>query len=153
MVLFNRFLEPDIDLESLAIKPDLVLSSRHEARLPLRWIAILRDQLTMSLAATTGVHFADDVVKAMLVGADVVMMASVLMRYGPECLLKLNAGLRQWLQEHDYTSVEQLKGSMSYRNCPDPSTLERVYYTKAIAGFTDKDELHRAIGSYRYRDA
>lgn len=138
LVLFNRFLEPDIDLETLEVAPNLVLSSRHELRLVLRWIAILRDHVSASLAATSGVHFADDVIKALLVGADVAMVATVLLRYGAATVAKLLEETQTWMEEHDYTSVAQMKGSMSHKNCPDPSGLERANYMKALTSYTNE---------------
>jgi isopentenyl diphosphate isomerase/L-lactate dehydrogenase-like FMN-dependent dehydrogenase len=137
LVLFNRFLEPDIDLEELGFRPNLHLSTRNELRLPLRWIAILRDQLQGSIAATSGVHFTEDVIKALLVGADVVQMASVLLQRGPGYLKQMLEELQSWLEEKDYESVEQLKGSMSRIRCSDPSELERANYMKALISYTD----------------
>jgi dihydroorotate dehydrogenase (fumarate) len=136
LVLFNRYLEPDLNLETLEVAPNLVLSSRHELRLALRWIAILRDQVDVSIAATGGVHFAEDVIKAVLVGADATQMAAVLMRYGPTCISKLLSEIEHWLEENDYESIEQMKGSMSHQNCPNPSALERANYMKAILNFS-----------------
>ena len=138
LVLFNRFLEPDIELDQLHFTPRLVLSSRHELWRPLRWGAVLRDQVPVSLAVTSGVHFADDVLKALLVGADVTMMASLLLRYGPEALSKLLSEITHWMESGGYQSVEQLKGSMSLRNCADSSALERANYMKALVSYTDK---------------
>ncbi len=138
LVLFNRFLEPDVDLETLEFRPSLQLSTRNELRLPLRWIAILRDHIQASLAATSGVHFTEDVIKSLLVGADVVMMASVLLQRGPGYLKQMLQELRSWLQEKEYESVEQLKGSMSRIRCSDPSELERSNYMKALISYTDK---------------
>ncbi len=138
LVLFNRYLEPDIDLESLQVAPNLVLSSRHELRLALRWIAIVRDYTKISLAATGGVHFADDVIKALLAGADVVQMATALLRYGPPYLGKLKEEIERWLEEHEYTSVQQMKGSLSRGNSPDPSAFERANYMKALTSFTSE---------------
>lgn len=136
LVLFNRFLEPDLDLETLTIVPDLVLSQPYEVRLPLRWIAILRDQLQCSLAATSGVHQAADVARVLLVGADVAMMTSALLKRGPQHVEVILAELSNWLIEKEYDSVEQLKGSMSRANCPDPSALERANYMKALTSYT-----------------
>jgi dihydroorotate dehydrogenase (fumarate) len=136
LVLFNRYMEPDVDLETLQITPQLALSARHELRLPLRWIAILRDQVAISLAATSGIQLAEDIVKLLLVGADVCMLASALLRRGPDYVATLVEGLQHWLIEHEYQSVEQLKGSMSYRNCPDSGQLERANYMKAITSYT-----------------
>ncbi len=138
LVLFNRFLEPDVDLEELRFQPSLQLSTRNELRLPLRWIAILRDHVQASLAATSGVHFTEDVVKALLVGADCVMMASVLLQRGPGYLKQMLQELQSWLEEKEYESVEQLKGSMSRIRCSDPSELERANYMKALISYTDK---------------
>ena len=138
IVLFNRFLEPDIDLETLQVSPNLVLSSRHELRLALRWIAILRDQTDISIAATGGVHFADDVIKALLAGADIVQMATALLRYGPPYVKKLLEEVERWLGEHEYSSVTQMKGSLSRGNSPDPSAFERANYMKALTSFTSE---------------
>jgi dihydroorotate dehydrogenase (fumarate) len=138
LVLFNRFLEPDVDLEALEFRPSLQLSTRNELRLPLRWIAILRDHTDASLAATSGVHFTEDVIKALLVGADAVMMASVLLQRGPGYLKQMLQELQSWLEEKEYESVEQLKGSMSRIRCSDPSELERSNYMKALISYTDK---------------
>ena len=135
LVLFNRYLEADIDLDTLQIRPDLVLSNRHEARIPIRWIAILRDQLNISLAATSGVHRMQGAVKLLLAGADVTMMASILLQRGPKFLTTLLDDVREWLHENEYDSVEQLKGSMSRGNCPDPSALERANYMKALTEY------------------
>ena len=136
IVLFNRYLEADIDLEALEIKPDLVLSNRHEARVPLRWISILRDQMTASLAATSGVHRMQGAVKLLLAGADVIMMASILLMKGPEFLTTILDDMREWLEEMEYDSVEQMKGSMSRANSPNPSALERANYMKALTSFS-----------------
>jgi dihydroorotate dehydrogenase (fumarate) len=136
VVLFNRFLEPDVDLETLRITPSLVLSNRHELRAPLRWIAILRDQVSMSLAATSGIHYPEDVIKLLLVGADVCMITSTLLRHGVEYVGEMIPAIQKWLDEHEYESVEQMKGSMSYGNCPDSGSLERANYMKAIVSYT-----------------
>ena len=139
LVLFNRYLEADIDLEQLQFKPDLVLSSRHEARIPMRWIAILRDQLPQtSLAATSGVHRMEGAAKLLLAGADVLMMASVLIKLGPDFLASLLASTIEWLQQSEYESVAQLRGSMSFRNCPDASALVRANYMKTLLTFTSE---------------
>lgn len=140
LVLFNRYLEPDIDLETLEIVADLVLSQRHEVRLPLRWIAILRDQLGCSLAATSGVHSADDVTRVLLVGADVAMMTTTLLRHGPNYAGTVLDDLRAWLSEREYESVDQLRGSMSMKNCADPSALQRSNYMKALVSYVTNYE-------------
>jgi dihydroorotate dehydrogenase (fumarate) len=136
VVLFNRYLEPDIDLQSLQVTPQLVLSNRHELRLPLRWIAILRDQLAISLAATSGAHYPEDIIKLLIVGADVCMIASTLLKHGVEYVCELTRELQNWLDANCYDSVDQLKGSMSYGNCPDSGQLERANYMKAITSYT-----------------
>jgi len=136
LVLFNRYLEPDIDLGTLHVTPHLGLSSRDEVRLPLRWIAIVRDRIETSLAATGGVHFADDLIKVLLAGADVAMIASALLRHGPRHLTGLLKELRNWMEAQEYDSVEQLKGSVSHQNCPDPSAFERANYMKALTSYS-----------------
>jgi dihydroorotate dehydrogenase (fumarate) len=136
LTLFNRFLEPHLDIETLEVAPDLVLSRQHEQRLPLRWIAILRDQLQCSLAATGGIHEGADVARVLLVGADVAMVTTTLLRKGPEQIGRMLEDLTLWIREGDYRSVEQLKGSMSRANCPDPSAFERANYMKALATYT-----------------
>lgn len=136
VVLFNRYLEPDINLDTLQVVPQLVLSNRHELRTPLRWIAILRDQVSISLAATSGIHFPDDVIKLLLVGADVCMLASSLLKHGADYVADILEQVQNWLDINGYESVEQLKGSMSYGNCPDSGNLERANYMKAIVSYT-----------------
>jgi dihydroorotate dehydrogenase (fumarate) len=135
LVLFNRFLEPDIDLETLEVVPTLHLSTSEELRLPLRWIAVLRGRLRCSLGATTGVHGADDALKLLLAGADVTMMASALLRHGPRRLREVRDALAAWLLEREYESVEQLKGSVSQRAIADPGAYERANYMKALTGY------------------
>jgi dihydroorotate dehydrogenase (fumarate) len=135
LVLFNRFYQPDIDLESLEVVPDLRLSSSVELRLPLRWIAILRGRIRASLAATTGVHDHFDVAKMLLAGADVTMMASALLRHGPGRLQDVVEGLTEWLVEHEYESVDQMRGSMSQESVPDPSAFERSNYLETLASY------------------
>jgi dihydroorotate dehydrogenase (fumarate) len=135
LVLFNRFLQPDIDLETLAVTPNLVLSTSDELRLPLRWIAILRGQLGLSLAATTGVHTPQDVLKLLLAGADVTMTASSLYKNGPGHIRTLLDGVRTWLEEKEYASVEQMKGSVSQANSRDPEAFERANYVKTLTNF------------------
>ncbi len=135
LVLFNRFMQPDIDLEDMRVDPTLRLSWPDELRLPLRWIAILRDEVHCSLAATTGIHSASDALKALLVGADVTMMASALLREGPEHIGVVLAEMTVWLEEHDYESVEQMKGSMSHANVPNPVAYARANYAKLVTSF------------------
>jgi dihydroorotate dehydrogenase (fumarate) len=135
LVLFNRFYQPDIDLEQLEVIPDLRLSTSVELRLPLRWIAILRGRVHASLAATTGIHDHFDVVKMLLAGADATMMASALLRHGPARLGEVVEGLAEWLTEHEYESVEQMQGSMSQESVPDPSAFERANYLETLASY------------------
>ncbi|MFV2066049.1 MAG: dihydroorotate dehydrogenase-like protein [Pirellulales bacterium] len=136
LVMFNRWLEPDIDLEELKITPSLVLSNEYVMRVPLRWIAILREHLTVSMAATSGVHRFEAAAKLLLVGADVVMMASVLLQQGAEVLGQMRDQLSVWMDQNEYASVSQMKGSMSRANCPQPSELARGNYMKALVSYT-----------------
>jgi len=138
LVLFNRFLQPDIDLETLSVDPHIHLSTSAELRLRLRWIAILRGRVPVSLAATGGVHTAKDVTKLLLAGADVTMLASALLRFGPERLAAIEADLVEWLTEREYESVEQLKGSMSQASCPDPAAFERGNYMRALVSYAPR---------------
>lgn len=139
LTLFNRFMQPDIDLETLTVTPNLQLSVSWESRLPLRWIAILRGRVGLSLAATTGVHDAESMVKLLLAGADVTMVTSAFLRHGPGYAKVLVDGLREWLETHEYESVEQLKGSMSQLHAPDPEQFERANYMRALTTFTPRD--------------
>lgn len=132
LVLFNRFYQPDIELELMQVKPSLVLSSNYEKRLPMRWLAILHGQIRASLAATTGIHSAEDAVKMLLCGADVTMVASVLLRKGIDYLSEMIDDLENWMTEHEYESVEQLKGSMSLRHVAEPAAFERANYLKIL---------------------
>ncbi len=136
LVLFNRFMQPDIDLETLTVDPTLHLSSSRELSLPLRWIGILRDRVHASLACTTGVHTAEDALKALLVGADVTQMASALLHEGPGHVTTVLNGIEAWLTEHEYESVEQMKGSMSMRNVPNPVAFARANYARLVTSFT-----------------
>ncbi|NLE39770.1 MAG: dihydroorotate dehydrogenase-like protein [Pirellulaceae bacterium] len=136
LVLFNRFLQPDIDLNTLELHPKLELSSPFELLKPLRWIAILHGRLDASLALTGGIHQAPDLAKALLAGADVGMVASVLYNEGVDHLSTILEGLAAWMVENEYDSVEQLKGSMSQENCPNPAAFERGNYMKALVSFT-----------------
>jgi dihydroorotate dehydrogenase (fumarate) len=135
LVLFNRFLQPDIDLNTLDVSAHAVLSDSREVRLPLRWIAILRGVLRCSLAATSGVHTAADVLKLLLAGADAVQLMSVLMQRGVQQVKELLAGITHWMTQREYESVEQMKGSLSQINCPDPAAFERANYMKALVNY------------------
>jgi dihydroorotate dehydrogenase (fumarate) len=136
LVLFNRFVQPDILLDELEVAPHLVLSSSDELRLALRWIAILRGRVKASLAATGGAHTAEDVLKLLLAGADCVAVASSLLRKGPTHVAALVRGVEQWMNEREYVSVEQMKGSLSQQACPDPAAFERSNYMKALTTYT-----------------
>jgi dihydroorotate dehydrogenase (fumarate) len=138
LVLFNRFLQPDIELEELQVAPHLVLSTSDELRLALRWIAILRGRVQASFAATGGAHTADDVLKLLLAGADCVMLASSLLKKGPAHIGTLVRGVEAWLAERGYDSVEQMKGSLSQQACPDPDAFERANYMKALKSYTSE---------------
>ena len=133
LVMFNRFYQPDIDLESLEVTPNLLLSTPMAMRLPLRWVAILHGRLQTSLAATGGIHRASDALKMLMAGADVTMLCSVLLRRGVGYIATLETELSEWLEKHEYESIEQLKGSLSQKNCPDPSAFERAQYMRALA--------------------
>jgi dihydroorotate dehydrogenase (fumarate) len=135
LVLFNRFLQPDIDLETLAVAPRLELSTPAELRLPLRWIAILRGRVPVSLAATTGVHDWSGALKLLLAGADAVMVASAALERGPAVVEELLDGLGAWIDENEYESVEQLRGSLSQAACPDPAAFERGNYMRALVSY------------------
>lgn len=136
LVLFNRFMQPDINLETMQIDPRIDLSDPSEVRLPLRWVAILHGQVDVSLAATSGIHSHEDVVKLVMAGADATMIASAILRRGPEVVSSILEDLQVWLREHGYRSVSQFKGGMSYRNCPDAAALERSNYMKALTSYT-----------------
>ena len=138
LVLFNRFIQPDILLDELEVAPRLVLSNSDELRLALRWIAILRGRVKASLAATGGAHAAEDVLKLLLAGADCVMVASSLLRKGPNHIATLVSGVEKWMTEREYDSVEQLKGSLSQHSCPDPAAFERSNYMKALTSYTSE---------------
>ena len=136
LVLFNRYLDPDIDTETMQVVPQLVLSDRHELRLSLRWIATLHNRWNVSLAATSGIHFSEDVVEALLVGADVAMVAAALMRYGPTWLETILKEMITWLENKEYASVSQLKGSISLEKCEDPGAYHRGNYMKALTSYS-----------------
>jgi dihydroorotate dehydrogenase (fumarate) len=135
LVLFNRFYQPDINLESLEIHPNILLSTPMAMRVPLRWVAILHGLIKASLAATSGVHRATDVLKMLMAGADVTQLCSVLLRHGARQLTVIERDLVAWMEEHEYESVGQLKGSLSQKNCADPSTFERAQYMRAISSY------------------
>ena len=132
LVLFNRFYQPDINLDELEIQPNVLLSTPQALRLPLTWIGILYGRIRPSLAATSGVHGPEDVVKLLMVGADVTMLCSTLLRNGIGQLEQIEEGVLEWMERHEYESVQQMKGSMSQIRCPDPSAFERAQYMEAV---------------------
>ena len=135
LVLFNRFYQPDIELETLEIKPNILLSTPMAMRLPLRWIALLHGKLKASLAATSGIHRASDALKMLMVGADVTMLCSTVIRHGIPQIAMIERELVGWLEEHEYESVSQLNGSLSQKNCAEPAAYERAQYMKALTSF------------------
>jgi dihydroorotate dehydrogenase (fumarate) len=138
LVLFNRFYQPDIDIDSLEVTPRLALSTSQELRLPLRWVAILHRQFPVSLAASTGVHTAADAIKVLMAGADVAMMTSALLRHGPDHLSAVEAGLRDWLEGRGMGSVDLLRGLRSQRSVRDPTAWERANYITMLASYPDQ---------------
>jgi dihydroorotate dehydrogenase (fumarate) len=135
LVLFNRFYQPDIDLETLEVSPHVLLSTPQDLRLPLRWIAILYGHVQADLAATSGIHTAADVLKMLMAGASITMMCSALLQHGPDHLRVVERNLRTWLEEHEYDSVRQMRGSMSQQHCADPSAFERAHYMRALQSY------------------
>lgn len=138
LVLFNRFWQPDIDLGTLEVTPNLTLSNPDELRLPLRWIAILREQTKASLAATSGIHSAEDMLKVLLAGADVGMLASALIRGGPDRVGEIIAGMTDWLAHKQFSSLEEMKGLLSQSRAPDASAFERVNYLRTLMSLTSE---------------
>ena len=138
LVLFNRFLQPDIDLDTLETNPTLILSDPYELLAPLRWVAILHGRINASLAVTSGIHDGDAMIKALLAGADVGMIASAIYHKGFKQVQEILSRLGSWMEEKEYDSVEQLKGSVSQENCPDPEAFARGNYMKTLVTYTGK---------------
>jgi dihydroorotate dehydrogenase (fumarate) len=134
LVLFNRFYQPDIDLEELEIKPNVLLSGPQALRLPLTWIGILYGRVKASLAATSGIHEAHDAIKVLMVGASAAMLCSSLLRNGINHIRSLEQGMKDWMEKHEYESVKQMQGSMSQIRCADPGAFERAQYMRAVKG-------------------
>jgi dihydroorotate dehydrogenase (fumarate) len=149
LVLFNRFYQPDLDLESMDVVNRVELSTPSELRLPLRWIAILRPQLGagVSIAATSGIHSGTDVVKALMAGADVAMMTSAALRHGPTHFATVESDLIDWMRTHEYTSVAQLRGSATQTTSGDPATFERANYMQTLHSWTAPHEPNEALPS------
>lgn len=135
LVLFNRFYQPDFDLENLQVSPRLVLSNSDDLRLPLRWVAILFDRLKADLAITSGIHSSQDVIKGLMAGAKVTMMASELLQNGVRRIGQVLNELVTWLQEHEYESVAQMIGAMSQKHCAEPAAFERANYMKMLQSY------------------
>lgn len=132
VVLFNRFYQPDLDIEELEVQPQLKLSESSELLMRLRWLAIISPHLKASLASTGGAHTSGDVIKAILAGAHAVQMVSVLLKHGPRFLSTILQGLRIWMEEHGYESVDQFRGAMNMKRCPDASAFERANYQRIL---------------------
>jgi dihydroorotate dehydrogenase (fumarate) len=132
VILFNRFYQPDIDIEELEATPRLDLSNSTELRLRLRWAAILHGHLKADIAVSGGVHTVEDIIKAIMCGASVVQVVSCLLKHGPSHIGGLITGLSEWLEDHEYQSVDEMRGSMSLRHCPDPSVFERANYLRVL---------------------
>ena len=135
LVLFNRFYQPDFDLENLEVTPRLVLSDSDDLRLPLRWVAILYGRLSADLAITSGIHTSQDVIKGLMAGAKVTMMASELLKNGVRRVTQVLSELVTWLNEHEYESVMQMIGSMSQKHCAEPAAFERANYMKMLQSY------------------
>ena len=135
LVLFNRFYQPDMDLENLQVMPTLNLSTPQAMRLPMRWIAILYSHVTCSLAATGGVHTAEDVLKMVMAGADITMLCAVLLKNGVAAPKSILEGMQVWMKSHEYISLQQMKGSMSQKSCSNPEAFERANYMKVLQSY------------------
>ncbi len=135
LVMFNRFYQPDIDIETLEVTPHVILSTPQALRLPLTWIGILYGRVKASLAGTSGVHTSDDAVKLILAGANVTMMTSALLKNGIDHIRTVEHGLQQWMNDHDYKSVDQMRGAVSQMNAEDPSAFERAQYMRALTNY------------------
>ncbi|MDX9924841.1 MAG: dihydroorotate dehydrogenase-like protein [Ignavibacteriaceae bacterium] len=135
LVLFNRFYQPDFDLEKLEVVPNLVLSSNWEMRLPLRWIAILYNNVKCSLAATSGIHTHEDVIKVMMAGGDIAMVCSELLKNGISRITDILKGLEDWMRENEYNSIDLMKGSMSQKSVAEPAAFERANYMKTLQSY------------------
>ncbi len=138
LVLFNRFYQPDIDIETLEVEPTLVLSDSYDLRLPLRWVAILYDKIKADLALTSGVHNQEDVLKAMMAGANVVEITSEFLARGIGRTTEILQGMEEWMLEYEYKSITQMRGSMSHKSVAEPAAFERANYMKALQSYDDK---------------
>ncbi len=145
-VLFNRFYQPDFDLESLEVVPHLILSESYEMRLPLRWIALLYGKVQADFALTSGVHTSEDIIKAVMAGSSVTMMTSELLRNGPRRVKTLQEELQFWMEDNDYESIMQMRGSMSQQAVAEPAAFERANYIKVLSSYSEHSEFsHKMI--------
>ena len=135
LVLFNRFYQPDINLETLEVEPNVLLSTPMAMRLPLRWIAVLHGRIKADLAATSGIYSEEDVIKMIMAGANVTQVLSCLLKFGIGHIADIISKMEQWMEEKEYESVEQMRGSMSYKNVDDPSKFERANYMKVLHSY------------------
>lgn len=135
LVLFNRFMQPDLDIETLEVTPNLILSNSNELRLPLRWVALLYGQVQADLALTSGVHTAQDVLKSMMAGANVTMLTSALLMHGPQHIAEILKDMQMWMETFEYESVQQMRGSMSQKNVAEPAAFERANYMRALTSY------------------
>lgn len=135
LILFNRFYQPDIDLENLEVIPNVILSTPFANRLPLRWIAILYGRVEADLVATGGIETAEDVIKMIMAGASATQMFSALVKHGPKHITNVLENIKKWMEEHEYESIEQMKGSMSHKSVENPGAFERANYMKILQTF------------------
>jgi len=135
LVLFNRFYQPDIDLETMEVRPSVLLSTTQEMRIPLRWIAILYGKIKANIAATSGIHTTEDALKMLMAGADVTMVCSALLKHGPEHISTILQDMERWMTENEYVSIKQMKGSMSQKSIADPTAFERANYMKSLHSY------------------
>ena len=140
LVLFNRFYQPDIDIELLSVQPTLRLSDSSELLLRLRWLATLSRQLSCDLCVSGGVHNARDAIKSLMAGASAVQMVSALLARGPEYLLTVRADMIRWMQDNEYSSLRQLRGSMALDRCPDPRAFERANYLRVLQSWRGAEQ-------------
>ena len=143
LVLFNRFYQPDIDLEKMEVAPNLTLSTPADMRLPLHWIGILYGKIRASLAATSGIYQAYDVIKLVMAGADVTMLCSALMRHGITHIQRIEMELVAWLEQHQHKTLRELKGTMSQQSCPDPGAFERAQYVRGLSSYDSLFPMRR----------
>lgn len=151
VVMFNRFYSPDLDLETLEVLPRIALSTPEELRLPLRWIGIMREHLTMSIAGSSGVHSGFDAAKLILAGADVAMATSALLAHGPRHLITIETQLREWMTEHDYDSVSEMRGAVAGHSATDPAAYERANYIGNLASYTSRSIGFDTVPLARHR--